>query len=67
MAAAWNVDPNICTKEEAMPKIIALATSKGLNGAFKVFYEDSLIDDPEDLPESVDMRKVRVSAVLNQA
>jgi hypothetical protein len=65
--SAWNANGSIVPKEQAQTKIIELAKSKGLSGAFKVFYDNNLVDDPDNLPESVDMNKVKVSAVLNQA
>lgn len=68
MSAAWSArGTNSVTRDEAKTKILELARAQGLKGAFKVFYDDDIIADPDDLPESVDMDKVRVSAVLDQA
>jgi hypothetical protein len=64
---AWINNGNTVTKAEAKDKIMALANEQGLSGAFKVFYDGNIVSDPNDLPESVDMDKVRVSAVLDQA
>lgn len=65
---AWNAtNPNEVTREQAEGKIKELATSKGIKGSFKVFYNDRLIEDPSNLPETVDMTKVTVSAKLDQA
>lgn len=65
--SAWENNSNMVSKEEAKDKIIELANEQGLRGAFKVFYDDQIVVDPSNLPETVDMSKVRVSAVLDQA
>lgn len=63
----WNTAGGGIPRAEAIGKISQMAKDKGYKGAFKVFYQDALIADPEDLPETVDMGKVKVSAVLDQA
>ena len=64
----WNnANDNTISKDEAKTRIDALASDEGIRGAFKVFYDGTLMVTPEDLPERVDMSKVRVSAVLDQA
>ena len=62
----WRAEESV-TKAEAIVKIKDMAKAQGLKGTFKVFYNDEVIADPNDLPESVDMLKVKVSAVLDQA
>lgn len=64
---AWNANENLVAREEAEAKIGELAKSKGIKGSFKVFYNDEIIEDPTDLPDMVDMTKVKVSATLDQA
>ena len=63
----WNASSNTISREEAKSRIITMATEQGIKGAFKVFYDNALMTTPDDLPEQVDMSKVRVSAVLDQA
>ena len=62
----WNVD-NTVSKEEAQGETEDMAREQGIKGAFKVFYDGSMISTPTDLPERVDMSKVSISAVLDQA
>lgn len=64
---AWNTNQNLVSREEAEGKIAELATNKGIKGTFKVFYDGSIVEDPSDLPDQVDMTKVKVSATLDQA
>lgn len=64
---AWENNSNLVPKEQATSKIIELANAQGLKGAFKVFYEGDIVSDPSDLPDQVDMSKIKVSAVLDQA
>lgn len=64
---AWNANENMITREQAEGKIGELAKSKGIKGSFKVFYNGSLVEDPSDLPDEVDMALVKVSATLDQA
>lgn len=63
----WNTNKNLVPREEAEAKIAQLAKDKGIKGSFKVFYDGSIVEDPSDLPEQVDMTKVKVSATLDQA
>lgn len=66
--SAWDTsDSNMVSKDEAKENIVNMAKDDGISGAFKVFYDGQLIANPDDLPERVDMDKVRVSAVLDQA
>lgn len=65
--SAWSVNPNEVSREEAEGKIADLAKSKGIKGTFKVFYDGELVEDPTDLPDMVDITKVKVSATLDQA
>jgi hypothetical protein len=55
------------TREEAITRIKEMAKAQGIAGAFKVFYDDAMIANPNDLPAQVDMGKVKVSAVLDNA
>ena len=63
----WNTDNGTISREEAGSKIKEKAQSEGINGPFKVFYDGEQMTTPDSLPEQVDMNKVRVSAVLDQA
>ena len=60
-------ESTLVSKAEAKRKILELASDEGMKGAFKVFYDNQVISTPDDLPDSVDMSKVRVSEVLDQA
>ena len=62
----WNANTTI-SRDEARPQIEEMAREQGIAGAFKVFYDGELCATPSDLPEQIDMNKVRVSAVLDQA
>ncbi len=64
--AAWN-NTNLVPKAEAANKIQEMATAQGIRGTFKVFYNGTIITDPSELPEQVDMTKIKVSNVLDQA
>lgn len=64
---AWNTNQNLVSREESEGKIAQMAKDKGIKGTFKVFYEGDIVEDPTDLPDMVDMTKVKVSAVLDQA
>lgn len=64
---SWNANENLVSREAAEGKIGELAKSKGIKGSFKVFYNGSIVEDPTDLPDMVDMTKVKVSATLDQA
>lgn len=65
--SGFTTENNDVTKAEAKALIVTLAKDQGIKGAFKVFYNNVLMATPDDLPESVDMGLVRVSAVLDQA
>lgn len=65
--AAWDNNSNTVSRDEAQVKIKALATEKGIKGAFKVFYDGEVIADPSDLPDQVDMTLIKVSNTLDQA
>lgn len=66
----WDTDQNgsnLVSKDEAKRQIVQMAKDEDIKGAFKVFYDGSLVANPDDLPDQVDMDKVSVSAVLDQA
>jgi len=65
--APWNTGEGLIPRSQAIEKIQELAKDEGIHGSFKVYYNDSLIANPTDLPEQVDMGNVRVSAVLDNA
>lgn len=65
---AFNTESNsLVPRSEAIGKITQMAIDEGLKGTFKVLYNGSVVADPSNLPEQVDMSKVQVSAVLDQA
>lgn len=64
---AFNTESNLTPRADAIEKITKMAKDKGFRGTFKVLYNNEVIADPTDLPEQVDMTKVKVSAVLDQA
>lgn len=61
----WNTEEqgNMIPKAEAIKKIIEMAEEQGIRGDFKVFYNDELVADPNNLPETVDIDQVSVSTV----
>lgn len=61
----WSLS-NTISREEAIRKIEAEAREKGYN-TWKVYYDDDLVETPEDMPDQVDYNLIRISAVLNQA
>lgn len=63
----WNAENNTISRDEAKTKILEMAKAEGIKGAFKVFYNGELVSTPSNLPEQVEMDKVSVSAVLDQA
>lgn len=65
----WNTSgsDNTVSREDAIKKVQEMAKDQGIRGSFKVFFEDRLIPNPNDLPERVDMSKVKVSATLDNA
>lgn len=60
-------DANTVSRDAAKAEIIKMATDQGIKGAFKTFYDGSLIATPADLPEQVTLALIKVSAVLDQA
>lgn len=67
--AAWNTgtESSLVSREDAKAEILEMARDQGIAGAFKVFYRDEMVTNPDALPAEVDMDSVRVSAVLDQA
>lgn len=64
----WNTTPSgTVTRAEAIARITEMAKEDGITGSFKVYYDNALIANPNDLPEQVDLGKIRVSAVLDNA
>lgn len=63
----WETNGNTVSKAEAKTKIIEMAKTQGIKGAFKVFHKGQLMTTPDDLPEQVAMSDIWVSAVLDQA
>lgn len=63
----WDTQGGTLSREQAIANIKDMAKDEGIHGSFKVFYNGSLISNPEDLPDQVDMRGIRVSAVLDNA
>lgn len=60
-------DPNLVSRADSQAKIVAKAKEAGIKGAFKVYYDGRSVASPSDLPETVDMRLVKVSEVYDQA
>lgn len=66
--AAWDASSSTTvTRDVAKARIIEMAKEEGYTGAFKVFYEGTMVTDPSNLPEQVDLSKITVSEVLDQA
>lgn len=67
----WNTgdapNTNLVSRDEARSRIHQMAKDEGYDGAFKVFYEGKMIADPANLPDQVDISKITVSEVLDQA
>jgi hypothetical protein len=63
----WSASEGLISRADAKAKIVELAKEEGITGSFKVYYNDQLIANPDDLPEQVAMNLVRVSAVLDNA
>ena len=63
---AWTAGTNL-TREQAIAAIKEKAKAQGYNKTFKVAYDGRQVEEPNDLPESVDMSKVTISSVLNNA
>ena len=67
MNAWFTSGSNTVSKAEAVTAIIKLAEDCSIRGSFKTYYDGSLIADSDDLPNQVDMSKIRVSAIADQA
>ena len=64
----WQITQEEISREEAVRKIFDNAREQGIaSGTFKVYYGDNQVVAPEDLPQMVDMTKVRISQVLDNA
>lgn len=63
---SWNTEENTIPKADAIVKIKQMAKDNRIKGHFKVFY-DGRLTLADDLPEQVEMSKVTVSAVQDQA
>lgn len=68
--SAWEVNGGqTVSKQEAATRIQAMAREQGYaaGATIKVFYDGRQIVTPADLPEQVDLSKVTISNVLNNA
>lgn len=63
----WETTPTGITREQAIAEIKRMATAQGYSSTFKVTYDGTIIETPDQLPVSVDMSKVRISSMLNNA
>ncbi len=65
----WDQESNITlvTREVAIGKIKELAKQQGYTAGFKVEYDGSEIETPNQLPDAVDMTKVKIGSKLNNA
>jgi hypothetical protein len=63
----WTTGTPSITRAAAIEAIKAKAVEQGYKGSFKVHYDGTLVDSPATLPDMVDMSKVTISSVLNQA
>lgn len=57
----------LISREAAITAIKEKAKAEGYNKTFKVSYDGRQVESPTDLPEQVDMSKVQISSVLNNA
>ena len=62
----WDETTGGTPKADAIVQIKAIAADKGLK-TFKVFYDGTQVVDASDLPETVNMENIQVSAVMDQA
>lgn len=62
----WDETSGETPREEAIKQTKVIAKDKGLK-TFKVFYDGTQVVDPSDLPDTVDMAKIQVSAIMDQA
>jgi len=58
---------NMLNRGEAIERIKSMAQEQGINGAFKVFYQGQYITSPSNLPDTVNMEELQISAMLDQA
>ena len=58
---------NTVSRDEAKALILEKARNEGIEGAFKVFHQGQMVSNPDDLPDTVNMEEISVSAVLDQA
>lgn len=58
---------SLLSREEAFDAINRKAREEGINGSYKVFYNGQIVAGPSDLPETVNMELVRVSAMFDNA
>ena len=65
--SGFNTEDGSVSRAEAKTQIIQMAKDQGIKGAFKVFYQGALVSNPDNLPDTVVMTDVKVSAVLDQA
>ena len=64
--SAWDTTTKM-TREQAISAIKEKAKAQGYSKTFKVTYEGRMVENPDDLPIEVDMSKVQISSVLNNA
>jgi hypothetical protein len=62
----WEVGTTL-SREQAINAIKEKAKAQGYNKTFKVTYDGRQVEAPSDLPDQVDMSKVIISSVLNNA
>jgi hypothetical protein len=68
--SAWAVEGGaLIPKQEAVGKIQEKARAQGFaaGATIKVFYDGRQVVTPADLPDQVDMNKIEISSVLNNA
>lgn len=66
--AAWDASQStLVARDVAKARIIEMAKEQGYTGAFKVFYNGTMVTDPSNLPDQVDLAQITVSEVLDQA
>ena len=63
----FNTESSLIPRADAIKAITQQAIDEGLKGTFKVLYNGNIVADPANLPDQVDMDKVQVSAVMDQA
>ena len=62
-----SLNTNTVSRNEAGAWIARQAEEQGIGNSFKVYYDGAIMGKLEDLPEQVDLDKLRVSAALDQA